>query len=78
MTSDNVTIVKNECVGHIQKRMGNRLEKTMQDFRRDKEVAKSKVKVLKDELKEVKEVEKAKIKEQIEEEKTKGKRRGKR
>ena len=45
---DQVMITKDECVGHVQKRMGNRLEKPMVDFRRDKSVAKEKVKVLKD------------------------------
>ena len=73
---DMVTIIKDKCVGHIQKRMGNRLEKVMVDFRRDKRVARAKVKVLKDQLKELKVVEKEKMKAQIEREKSARLRRG--
>ena len=73
---DLVTIIKDECVGHIQKRMGNRLEKVMVDFRRDKRVARAKMKVLKDQLKELKVVEKEKMKAQIEREKSAGLRKG--
>ena len=73
---DLVTIIKDECVGHIQKRMGNRLEKVMVNFKRDKRVARAKVKVLKGQLKELKVVEKEKMKVQIEREKSAGLRRG--
>ena len=66
---DQVTITKDECVGHVPKRMGI-------DFRRDKRVAKRKVKVLKDQLRELKVVEKEKMKAQIEREKTEGLRKG--
>ena len=72
---DLVTIIKDECVGHIQKRMGNWLKKVMVD-RRDKRVARAKIKVLKDQLKELKVVEKEKMKAQIEREKLVGLRRG--
>ena len=73
---DQVTITKDECVGHVQKRMGNRLEKVMVDFRRNKREAKTKVKVLKDQLRELKVLEKEKMKAQIERRKTEGLRKG--
>ena len=62
--------------GHVLKRMGNMLEKEMVDFRRDKKMAKTKVKVLIDQLRELKVVEKEKMKAQIEREKTECLRKG--
>ena len=57
---DQVTITKDECLGHVQMRMGNRLGRLLEG----QESGQDKVKVLKNQLRELKVVEKEKMKAQ--------------
>ena len=50
---DGVEVEKHECVGHIQKRVGNRVKAAKKDFLRDKAVYKKKVQELNEREKEV-------------------------